>query len=62
MRTHRYRFTRWVDVRDHSKVDAEELYDHQTYPQENINISGDPANAELIGTLREQWLAGWKAE
>ena len=62
MRTNRYRFTRWVDLRDHSKVDAEELYDHQTDPQENINISGDPANAELIGTLRKQWLGGWKAE
>lgn len=60
MRTDRYRFTRWVRRNNHEKVDAVELYDHKTDPQENVNIAGDPANAALVATLTKQWLAGWK--
>lgn len=60
MRTDRYRFTRWVQRDDHSKVDAVELYDHQTDPQENTNIANDPANQELVKQLTGQWLAGWQ--
>ncbi|QDT00891.1 sulfatase [Adhaeretor mobilis] len=60
MRTNRYRFTRWVDRKDHTKVDAVELYDHQTDPQENTNIADDPAHATLVDELTQQWLAGWQ--
>jgi arylsulfatase A-like enzyme len=60
MRTERYRFTVWVDRDDHSKVDATELYDHQTDPQENTNIANVPANAALVGRLMEQWKKGWQ--
>jgi iduronate 2-sulfatase len=60
MRTDRYRFTRWVQRDDHSKLDAVELYDHQTDPQENVNIAGLPENKELVEKLTTQWLAGWK--
>ena len=60
MRTDRYRFTRWVHRNDHTKVDAVELYDHATDPQENVNIANDPANAELVLRLTEQWLQGWR--
>jgi len=60
MRTDRYRFTRWVDRDDHSQVDAVELYDHQTDPQENVNIANAPANQTLVEQLTVQWLAGWK--
>lgn len=60
MRTDRYRFTRWVDREDHSKVNALELYDHQVDPQENTNIAGKPANNELVYTLTRQLLAGWR--
>ena len=60
MRTERYRFTRWVNRKDHSKVDAVELYDHQTDPQENVNIANDPKNAALMAKLTEQWLKGWQ--
>ena len=60
MRTDRYRFTCWVDRADHTKVDAVELYDHQTDPQENTNIAKDPANRALVEKLTAQWLAGWK--
>jgi hypothetical protein len=61
MRTERYRFTQWVGRNDHSKVDAIELYDHQTDPQENVNIAGRPENAALVKELKQQWEAGWKA-
>ena len=60
MRTDRYRFTVWVDREDHSKVDATELYDHQTDPQENTNIAKRPANAALVASLMEQWKKGWQ--
>ena len=60
MRTDRYRFTVWVDRKDHSKVDAIELYDHQTDPQENTNIAKAPANKELVNRLMEQWRKGWQ--
>ncbi len=60
MRTDRYRLTVWVGRDDHSKVDAIELYDHRTDPQENTNIAKVPANAALVETLLTQWRAGWR--
>jgi arylsulfatase A-like enzyme len=60
MRTDRYRLTVWVGKTDHTKVDAVELYDHQTDPQENVNIAKDPANAELVKQLMAQWEKGWQ--
>ncbi len=61
MRSDRYRFTRWVNRDDHSKVDAVELYDHQADPQENQNIAGQPENAMLVNELTAKLNAGWKA-
>jgi len=60
MRTDRYRFTVWVGRNDHSRVDAVELYDHQTDPQENTNIAKLPQNAELVQRLMAQWRQGWR--
>ncbi|MCF7674873.1 MAG: sulfatase, partial [Akkermansiaceae bacterium] len=60
MRTERYRFTVWVAVTDHTKVDAIELYDHQTDPQENVNIAKDPAQAQLVTKLMTLWKQGWQ--
>jgi arylsulfatase A-like enzyme len=60
MRTDRYRFTAWVRRNDHTKVEAVELYDHQTDPQENTNVAALPANAALVERLMTQWRAGWK--
>ena len=60
MRTDRYRLTRWVDHEDHAKVDAVELYDHQTDPQENTNIVQVAANQALVEKLTAQWSAGWR--
>jgi arylsulfatase A-like enzyme len=62
MRTERYRFTQWVDAKDHMKVQAVELYDHQTDPQENTNVAAAPENAALIEKLKKQWTAGWRSE
>jgi arylsulfatase A-like enzyme len=59
MRTDRYRFTVWVNRKDHSKVDAIELYDHHTDPQENQNIANRPENAALVEKLMAQWKKGW---
>ena len=61
MRTDRYRFTVWLDRNDHTVVEATELYDHQTDPQENYNIAKKPENAELVTKLMTQWKAGWQA-
>ena len=61
MRTDRYRYTKWVNRKDPAKVDAVELYDHQTDPQENTNLAKDPAKREIIADLDKKWQAGWKA-
>jgi len=60
MRTERYRFTMWVQRKDHSKVDAIELYDHQIDPQENQNLANRPEHKALVEKLTAQWRAGWK--
>lgn len=60
LRTDRYRFTRWVHRSDQAKVEAMELYDHQTDPQENTNVANDPKNQALVEKLTAQWLAGWQ--
>ncbi len=60
MRTERYRFTVWVGRNDLTKINAVELYDHRTDPQENANIAELPANAELVERLMAQWRRGWE--
>jgi hypothetical protein len=55
MRTDKYRFTVWIDVRyPDSEPIAVELYDHQKDPDENVNIAVNPENAELIKQLTFQ--------
>ena len=46
---------------DHGKVEAVELYDHQSDPQENQNIANAPANADLVNRMMAQWKQGWQA-
>lgn len=55
MRTDRYRFTQWLHRDDLTKVDAVELYDHQTDPQENVNIAEQPENKAFIEQLTSQF-------
>ena len=61
MRTDRYRFTVWLSRQDHSQVDAIELYDHQSDPQENVNIARKSENVALVEKLMQQWKNGWRA-
>ena len=61
MRTDRYRFTAWMARADPTMVVAQELYDHQTDPQENQNLAGRPENAALVKALTATLNAGWKA-
>ena len=52
MRTDGHRFTIWIDIRDpDADPIAVELYDHGRDPSENINIAGNPGNAQLIRQL-----------
>ena len=60
MRTDRYRFTVWVDRKDHSKVDAIELYDHANDAQENTNLAKHPDQAATVERLMAQWKQGWQ--
>ena len=60
MRTDRYRFTIWVNRKNQSQVDAIELYDHQSDPQENVNIARRPENAALVKKMMQQWKNGWR--
>lgn len=60
MRTDRYRYIEWIDWYDDVLIETE-LYDHQTDPQENVNIAVDQANAALVRSLAAQMKAGPKA-
>lgn len=60
MRTDRYRFTRWVERKNHNRVRALELYDHQTDPEENMNVADDADRQKLIEQLTKQLLEGWQ--
>ena len=33
----------------------EELYDHQTDPEEHINLADDPKNQEILEDMREKF-------
>ncbi|MCP5116978.1 MAG: iduronate-2-sulfatase, partial [bacterium] len=60
LRTPRYRFTSWNDTGNPSAAPLYvEIYDHQTDPNETINIAGE--NPALVSALARQLEAGWKA-
>lgn len=58
MRTDRYRLTRWSKT---GEADTLELYDHQSDPEENVNLAGLPAQAAVQRRLLDQLQAGWRA-
>ena len=60
MRTERYRFTRWVEIDDPSKVVGLELYDHQSDPREKRNLAAEPEFTEVVRQLGEQLDRGWR--
>ncbi|MGQ9505908.1 MAG: sulfatase [Thermogutta sp.] len=60
MRTDRYRYTEWRPRKGGTPV-AIELYDHESDPQENVNLASRPEYQKLIGELKKQLDAGWRA-
>ncbi len=59
LRTERYRYTEWAEPgREPVGV---ELYDHQSDPEENVNVAGFAENKELIAKLSRMLKDGWRA-
>jgi len=58
MRTDRYRYTEWGPWQQEPLF--RELYDHQTDPDENVNIAGHPDLAETVAALSKQLHQGWR--
>lgn len=58
MRTDRYRLTEWrvpgTGFREY------ELYDHQTDPQENVNLAGLDSHRDVMEQLQRRMRQGWK--
>ena len=60
MRTDRYRYIEWQN-RDTGEVEARELYDHESDPDENRNVAGHVEDPELVDRLSAQLSRGWRA-
>jgi arylsulfatase A-like enzyme len=61
MRTARYRYTQWRLRDDPTRVVARELYDHQSDPQENVNLAARPdADRQVLAKLAAQLERGWR--
>lgn len=56
VRTERWRFTEWDEGRQ-----GVELYDHETDPQETMNLALDPRHAGTVLELQSLLRAGWRA-
>ncbi len=65
MVTAKYHYVEWYYWDDEGKAAgdfaARELYNNQLDPDENVNISELPENAEIIQALSEKLKAGWQA-
>ncbi len=59
IRTDRYRYTEWAEAG--KEPIARELYDHQTDPEENVNIAGMHETEAIVQELAQKLHAGWKA-
>ena len=59
IRTNRYRLTRYKP--GGYQPGSLELFDHDTDPEENVNIAYRPENKQIVTQLLEQLDAGWKA-
>ena len=59
MRTDRYRFVVWKDVKHPDKAPVDlELYDERSDPAETRNIASE--NPEIVKNLLEQFNEGWR--
>ena len=63
MVTERYHYVEWRtwdnDAKRPGELVAQELYDNQADPDENLNIAGFTQNQQLLAQLAEQLRAGW---
>ena len=57
MRTDRYRFTEWVVPG--TDFFAYELYDHQSDPDENVNLAASADQQPLVAQLKAKLRRGW---
>jgi len=60
MRTKRYRYTEWQNLKDGS-IKSRELYDHYNDPMENTNIAGNSCNLNLVTGLSKRLHDGYRA-
>jgi iduronate 2-sulfatase len=63
MRTARYRYTEWLNHTAAAtpawrQLLATELYDHETDPEESVNVAAEPAQAANVASLSLQLHAG----
>ncbi len=56
LRTDRWRFTQWNKG---GKTVAEELYDHENDPKENVNLAGREEHAGIVAKLRKHLKDEW---
>jgi iduronate 2-sulfatase len=59
MRTERHRYTEWRTAA--GEVLGVELYDHDTDPQEDVNLAERAESRALAGELSARLRAGWRA-
>lgn len=60
MKTDRYRYIEWKRTKT-GEVEAVELYDHQSDPDENRNVCDNPEYEDTINELSVMLAAGWEA-
>jgi iduronate 2-sulfatase len=52
LRTERWRYTRWGENIEHSN---EELYDHDSDPEEHVNLADDPHRLNVLKEMRQKY-------
>lgn len=68
IRTKEFRYTAWVRFdatvlkADWQTIFAEELYDHATDPQENVNVVAKPEYAHERAKLKKVLQTGWRSK
>ena len=60
VRTDRHRYVEWRDWKK-ATIQARELYDHTTDPNETKNLAKEPAQKENLKQLQQILQSGWKA-
>jgi len=64
IRTDRYRYVEWYNwIEEEKKAGiplCAELFDHQTDPQENVNVAADTEYKEIVEALAQQLKMGWR--